>query len=177
MDKDEGLRPECSRVPMYARARAPRPGWLLLCLLFPLLLTAQTDSLLRAVSWQEEGTEELLRLTADGTFELDYGPGLARGRYLMGRYTIDEDSDELTLSVDYFLGRKRIHPRYRQGQDFYLTYAVDSVSTEVLLLYDVLTRKTHRYRARPNDEREDPAERPLPKQQEWKLPELGTKGY
>ena len=167
-------------LPRFPREGAPRPGWLLLSLLFPLFVTAQTDSLLRAVSWQEEGTEELLRLTPDGTFELDYGPGVRRGRYLMGRYTLDEDSDELTLSVDYFLGRKRISPRYRDGQDFYLTYAIDSVSTEVLYLYDVLTRETHRYRARPDDDREDPATRPLPKPQEWKLPDLsggGTKGY
>ena len=154
-----------------------RPGWLLLALLFPLFVTAQTDSLLRAVSWQEVGTDQLLRLTPDGTFELDYGPGMARGRYLMGRYTLDEDNDELTLSVDYFLGRKRIHPRYREGQDFYLTYAIDSVSTQALHLYDIRTRETHYYRARPDDEREDPAERPLQKR-EWKLPDLGgSKGY
>ena len=132
---------------------------LLLFLLLPFGgLAAQTDSLLRAAHWSEDGTERRLLLTPDGTFEEDYGPG-ERARYLMGRYETDSDSEELTLAVDYFLGKSRIPGRYRQGQDFYLVYRIDSLSADRLVLRDMLTDERRSFSAEPLDQGDDPARR------------------
>ncbi len=130
---------------------------LLLLFLFPLGgLTAQTDSLLRAAHWAEEGTDYRLLLTPDGTFQQDYGPE-QKIRYLMGRYALDPDHEELTLSVDYYLGKSRIPARYRREQDFYLVYRIDSLTTDRLVLHDLLTNDRRRFSATPLEEAEDPA--------------------
>ena len=134
----------------------------LLLLVVGVGVTAQTDSLLQRVSWEEAGTGTILRLTTDGTFEYDYGPA-ARTRYLMGRYTLDPDDEELTLGVDYLIGKRRIHPRYRRERDFYLPYAIARLTDERLVLIDLLTREEKVFTARPDDAREDPAERRIPK--------------
>ncbi len=142
---------------------------LLLLLLLPLAaLRAQPDSLLRAAHWAETGTEQRLLLTPDGTFQQDYGPGAGKGRYLMGRYEIDPDNQELTLSVDYFLGRRRIPARYRRGQDFYLVYQIDTLTPDRLVLRDLLTDELRFFTAESLEDVEDPANRRV-------NPELPTK--
>ncbi len=121
-------------------------------------LLAQTDSLLRAAHWSEDGTEHRLLLTSDGTFQQDYGPE-EKARYLLGRYKTDADSEELTLAVDYFLGKTRIPGRYRQGQDFYLVYRIDTLTPARLILRDLLTDELRSFTADPLDPEEDPARR------------------
>ena len=143
---------------------------LLLLLFLPLAaLSAQSDSLLRAAHWEEVGTDRRLLLTPDGTFQLDYGPDAGDGRYLMGRYRTGEDNRELTLSVDYFLGKRRIPARYRQGQDFHLVYVLENVGPEELVLRDVLTRDTLRFTAGPLEAEDDPARRRIKRQMPGKL--------
>ncbi|PHL00346.1 hypothetical protein CGL56_04750 [Neolewinella marina] len=131
------------------------------------------DSLLRAVHWTEDDLPHQLLLTPDGTFQQDYGADAGAGRYLMGRYRVDEDSRELILSVDYFLGKRRIPARYREGQDFHLPYRIDSLTTDRLVLYDLVTGEVRSFTARPLDPEADPARRrirrPLPTKLE--LPE------
>ena len=146
-------------------------------LLFLLLLPCsglfgQPDSLLRAYHWQEEGTERRLLLTPDGTFELDYGPEGGAGRYLMGRYETDSTGRELTLSVDYFLGKSRLPGRYRRGQDFYLKYDIVTLNERRLVLLDVLTDELLAFLPSPLAEDEDPAQRrvPRPNPTKFKLP-------
>ncbi len=130
---------------------------LLFLLFLPLAaLTAQTDSLLRAAHWAEDATPYRLLLTPDGTFQQDYGPD-QKIRYLMGRYAIDPDHEELTLSVDYYLGKSRIPARYRREQDFYLVYAIDTLTEERLVLRDLLTDERRRFSATPLEAAEDPA--------------------
>ena len=135
---------------------------LLIALLLPLGPTDPTDGLLQSVPWRDTERGLLLRFTPDGTFEYDYGAG-ERGRYLMGRYTLSADDQEITLGVDYFLGRRRLHPRYRREQDFYLPYAILRISPQELLLQDLVTQEQITYVAAPEAVREDPAERQLPK--------------
>ncbi|WP_157974489.1 hypothetical protein [Lewinella sp. IMCC34183] len=133
---------------------------LILYCLFPLMgLSAQTDSLLRAVHWAEDSTAHRLLLTPDGTFQLDYGPAAGQGRYLLGRYALDGDNQEITLSVDYFLGKRRIPGRYRRGQDFYLVYVLQTLTPERLVLRDVLTGEVRSFTAQPLDPEDDPARR------------------
>lgn len=147
---------------------------LLLLFLLPLnLLNAQTDSLLQSANWKEEATSYRLLLTPDGTFEQDYGADVKSGRYLMGRYALDADEKILTLSVDYFLGKTRIPNRYRRKRDFYLDYRIEALSADTLVLIDLLTDEVRRFGARPLEEKEDPAQRriPKPKQDQFKLPE------
>ncbi|PPK88185.1 hypothetical protein CLV84_1150 [Neolewinella xylanilytica] len=146
----------------------------LLLLLLPLFgLRAQPDTLLQAYHWQEEGGERRLLLTPDATFQLDYGPGTEAGRYLMGRYRLDAAGRQLTLSVDYFLGKSRIHPRYRDGQDFYLVYDIVKVTERRLVLLDVLTDDLIAFLPTPLSGDDDPARRriPKPKSKDWGLPE------
>ncbi len=132
---------------------------LLLLLLLPLSgLFSQTDSLLRAAHWSEDGTDRRLLLTPDGTFQQDYGEEES-ARYLMGRYETDDDNEEVTLSVDYFLGKSRIPGRYRRGQDYYLTYRIDTLTAERLVLYDLLTDERRYFTAQPLEQEEDPARR------------------
>ncbi len=144
----------------------------LLLLLFPLtpLLAQPTDSLLQSVAWQEEGTGYRLILTTDGTFEQDYGSeDRQAARYLLGRYALDGDSQELTLSVDYFLGKSRIPNRYRREQDFYLPYRIDSLATNRLVLTDLVTREVRRFAAQPLRPEDDPLRRHTPAPQPVKL--------
>lgn len=135
-------------------------------------LFGQADSLLRAYHWQEEGTERRLLLTPDGTFELDYGPDTGEGRYLLGRYAIDSTGRELTLSVDYFLGKSRIPGRYRRGQDFYLQYDIVTLDERRLVLLDVLTDELLAFLPAPLNTEDDPARRraPRPNPTKFKLP-------
>ena len=134
-------------------------------LLLPLFVTAallpgqHTDSLLRAAHWQRADSAERLLFTPDGTFQWDYGAAAGDGRYLMGRYETDPDNQEVTLSVDYFLGRRRIAGRYRRGQDFHLTYAIETVDAGRLLLRDVLTDERLEFAAAALDAEDDPARR------------------
>ena len=149
---------------------------LLLFLLFlPLstALTAQPDSLLRAFHWEEEGAERRLLFTPDGTFQLDYGPSEKKARYLMGRYRTDSTGRELILSVDYFLGKSRLHPRYRDGRDFYLVYNVITLNERRLVLLDLATDDLLAFCAAPLSGADDPVQRqvPKPKVGDWKLPE------
>ena len=144
----------------------------LLLFLLPLAsLAAQpTDSLLQSASWLEEATSYRLVLTADGTFEQDYGREDRRAaRYLLGRYALDEDSRELTLSVDYFLGKSRLPDRYRQGQDFYLPYRIDTLTAERLVLTDLLTKESRYFTAQPLRPEDDPVKRRTPQPQPVKL--------
>ena len=146
---------------------------LLFLLLLPLTgLLGQADSLLQAYHWEEEGTERRLLLTADGTFELDYGPTTGAGRYLLGRYTTDSTGRELTLSVDYFLGKSRLPGRYRRGQDFYLQYDIITLNEQRLVLLDVLTDELLAFLPGPLDAEDDPAQRhvPQPNPTKFKLP-------
>ncbi|WP_420459248.1 hypothetical protein [Neolewinella sp.] len=144
---------------------------LLLCLLpFTTLLGQPTDSLLQSVAWQEEGTGYRLVLTADGTFEQDYGTeNRGAARYLLGRYALDADSRELTLSVDYFLGKSRIPNRYRRERDFYLPYRIDSLTADRLVLTDLVTRNERRFAAQPLRPEDDPLKRHTPAPQPVKL--------
>lgn len=134
-----------------------------------------TDSLLQSAVWVEEGIGYELTLTPDGTFQQDYGENVRRGRYLLGRYETDPDHRELTLSVDYFLGRNKLAERYREGRDYHLTYVIDSLTAEKLVLKDVLTRERRRFDGRPADQEDDPARRrlPVPDFGELKLPDKG----
>lgn len=141
---------------------------LLAALILPAIGLTQPDSLLQSVTWRDEASGDLLRLTEDGTFEFDYGQR-AEVRYLMGRYTISEDDEEITLGVDYLIGKRRLHPRYRRERDFYLTYAIVTLTTGELVLKDVLTGERTPYTAQPHDERADPAERRIPKPDFGKL--------
>ena len=136
-------------------------------------LSGQSDSLLLAFHWEEEGTDRRLLLTPDGTFQLDYGPAERKARYLMGRYRTDSTGRELILSVDYFLGKSRLHPRYRDGQDFYLVYDIIKVTEHRLVLLDVATDDLLAFCAAPLSTDDDPARRqvPKPKVGDWKLPE------
>lgn len=135
--------------------------YLLICFLFPFLgLHGQpADSLLRSVQWAEDGHARTLLLTPDGTFQEDYGPDAGSGRYLMGRYRLDADSREIIFSVDYFLGKRRIPDRYRDGQDFHLVYRLDTLTADRLLLTDVLTGEVRSFTAQPLDPEDDPARR------------------
>ncbi|WP_116105934.1 hypothetical protein [Lewinella sp. IMCC34191] len=145
----------------------------LLFVLFVVALPAQADTLLQAYHWQEEGTDRRLLLTPDGTFQLDYGPDAAKARYLMGRYRTDSTGRALTLSVDYFLGKSRLHPRYRDGQDFHLVYDIIKVTEHRLVLLDVATDDLQAFLASPLLKEDDPARRRVPKPQikDWELPE------
>ncbi|CAH1002264.1 hypothetical protein LEM8419_03183 [Neolewinella maritima] len=149
--------------------------YLVLILLgLPLYAAAQTDSLLQSASWLEEGTDYRLVLTPDETFQQDYGRADRRaGRYLLGRYTTDDDSQELTLSVDYFLGKSRIPGRYRRGQDFYLPYRIDTLTADRLVLVDLISKEVRRFTATPPEIEDDPVQRrtPLPELSELKLPD------
>ncbi|THH40685.1 hypothetical protein [Neolewinella litorea] len=144
---------------------------LLICLLLPLFgLHAQVgDTLLQAVHWTEDGHPNRLLLTPDGTFQEDYGPDAGSGRYLMGRYRVDEDNQEITLSVDYFLGKRRIPDRYRRGQDFHLLYRIDTLSADRLVLVDLLTGEARRFTAAPLDPEDDPARRRIRRKLPTKL--------
>ncbi|MCP9234847.1 hypothetical protein [Lewinella sp. JB7] len=139
-----------------------------LVLFLPYGLVGQSDSLLRATPWQEEGTGYVLRFTPDGTFEQDYGEDARNGRYLMGRYALDSTQRIVTLSVDYFLGKTRVPVRYRRGQDFYLDYRIEALDSTTLILTDLLTDKIRTFVAIPED-REDPALRRIPKPPVGKL--------
>ena len=154
----------------------PPPMRLLLFLLFVPLsaaLPAQADSLLRAFHWEEEGTERRLLFTPDGTFQLDYGSAEGRGRYLLGRYRTGSTGRELILSVDYFLGKSRLHARYREGRDYYLVYDIVTINEERLVLLDVATDDLLAFCAAPLSGDDDPVRRQLPKPKvgDWKLPE------
>ena len=143
-------------------------------LFLPLLgLQAQPDSLLQRYHWEEEGSDRSLLLTPDGTFQLDYGPDTQQGRYLMGRYQLDSTGREITLSVDYFLGKSRLHPRYRDGQDFYLVYDIVTLNEQRLVLLDAITQDILAFLPAPLDEEADPARRriPKPKTGKWELPD------
>ena len=144
---------------------------LLLCLFpFTTLLGQPTDSLLQSVAWREEGSGYRLVLTADGTFEQDYGREDRRAaRYLLGRYALNPDSRELTLSVDYFLGKSRIPNRYRRERDFYLPYRIDSLTADRLVLTDLVSREVRRFAARPLRPEDDPLNRHTPAPQPVKL--------
>ena len=146
-----------------------------LLLLLPLsaALSGQPDTLLQAYHWEEEGEVRRLLFTPDGTFQLDYGPSEKKARYLMGRYRTDSTGRELILSVDYFLGKSRLHPRYRDGQDFYLVYDIITLNERRLVLLDVATDNLLAFCAAPLTGDDDPAQRqvPKPKVGDWKLPE------
>ena len=132
--------------------------FILSCL--PLLsLSAQTDSLLRAYHWTEEGSERRLLLTPDGTFQLDFGPAAGETRYLMGRYELDSLGRELTLAVDYFLGKSRIHARYRRKRDFYFVYDIITLNDRRLVLLDQLTDDLLAFLPAPLEAADDPARR------------------
>lgn len=148
-----------------------RPVFILLLLPFT-GLCGQADSLLRAFHWQEEGTERRLLLTADGTFEMDYGAAVGEGRYLLGRYELDSTGREITLSVDYFLGKSRLPGRYRRGQDFYLQYDIITLNDRRLVLLDVLTDELLAFVPGPREADDDPAQRrvPRPSPTKFKLP-------
>ncbi|MGB3800645.1 MAG: hypothetical protein WA952_12595 [Lewinella sp.] len=150
-----------------------RPLLLLLFFALAFALPAQADSLLQAYHWQEEGTDRRLLLTPDGTFQLDYGPDEDKARYLMGRYRTDTTAQELTLSVDYFLGKSRLHSRYREGQDFHLVYDIVQINEDQLVLLDTRTDDRLAFCATPLGDEDDPAKRRIPKPelQDWKLPE------
>jgi hypothetical protein len=146
---------------------------LLLLVLLPFLsLGAQSDSLLRELDWHADDDELVLRLTPDGTFEFDYGAEAQRGRYLMGRYRLDTTGRVLTLSVDYFLGKRRIPNRYRRGNDFYLEYDLLHSDPRRLVLRDRLTDELRHFTGRL-PEGQDPALRPLPTTSDggFKLPD------
>ena len=139
-------------------------------LAFHAVASSQTDSLLRASTWQDTTGRELWRFTSDGTFQIDYGEKEEkRGRYLMGRYTVGEDGVILTLSVDYFLGKRRIPSRYRRGQDFYLGYRIGILDDVRLSLTDEITDEERTFIAVDDDDWQDPAERPIPKPAGLKL--------
>jgi hypothetical protein len=119
----------------------------------------------------EEAEQLTLRFTHDGTFEFDYGEGEKRGRYLLGRYRLDSTATRLTLSVDYFLGQRRLPARYRRGNDFYLEYDLIELNANRLILRDRLTGDRRVFHGL-KPEGIDPAERPLPRSAPtvWKLP-------
>lgn len=136
----------------------------LLLLLCTLGLSAQQDSLLTSVIWAEttKGEREgySLRLNEFGPFEEDAGEDFNRSsRYLLGRWELDSTGNQLTLAVDYFMGQKIVHSRYRRGQDFYLEYLILSRSAEELILKDLLTGKLRTFTATPIADAPDVGER------------------
>lgn len=125
---------------------------------------AQADSLLTTGEWVEEGQDFVLRLQPHGAFEEDAGEGFTRSsRYLLGRWVYSDSTRMLTLSVDYFMGKNMVAPRYRQGRDFYLDYDVIELSESVLVLEDRLTGKERLFTARPLSTASDASERRKPK--------------
>lgn len=131
-------------------------------------LVGQTDSLLTAVLWEETSPGEregyVLRLNPYGTFEEDAGPQYDRAaQRLMGRYELDSTSTVLTLAVDFFMGDKLVHRRYRRGQDFYLDYTILVVEPGRLEIEDELTGKTRTFIARPIKDEQDAATRRINK--------------
>ncbi|MEM9929051.1 MAG: hypothetical protein AAF840_04495 [Bacteroidota bacterium] len=132
------------------------------------LLAGQTDSLLSSVHWEEMTAGDrkgyLIRFNPFGTFEEDAGEVYARSaRYLMGRYEIDSTQSVLTFAVDFFMGDKLVHRRYRRGQDFYLDYDIVSLKPERLELRDKLTREIRTFVAKPLEGVEDAATRRINK--------------
>lgn len=148
--------------------------FIFILLFFPVAIFAQADSLLAAVLWEESSRGErngfILRFDEYGSFEEDAGEDHQRAsRYLLGRWELDSAATRLTFAVDYFLGRKLVHSRYRSGKDFYLDYRIVTLSGDTLELEDELTGKVRTFVAVPIDERPDASERRA------KKIELGTR--
>lgn len=148
--------------------------FIFILLSLPVALFAQADSLLTTVLWEEitrgERNGITLRFDEFGPFEEDAGEDHQQAsRYLLGRWELDTTSTRLTFAVDYFLGRKLVHPRYRRGKDFYLEYRIVTFTRDTLELEDELTGKVRRFVAVPLDDRPDASERRAQKI------ELGTK--
>lgn len=136
---------------------------LVLFLVSPLAY-GQQDSILTAVLWEETTTGDrqgyILRLNQYGSFEEDAGENYRRkSRYLMGQWTIDTQRTHLTLAVDYFMGQRLVHTRYRRGQDFYLDYTIVKRTAAELVLKDELTGKERTFVARAKADALDAAER------------------
>lgn len=122
------------------------------------------DTLLFAVLWRETtpGSRAgyALRLAEFGSFEEDAGENYDRAsRYLLGRWETDSTLSRLTLAVDYFLGRKLVHSRYRNGQDYYLDYEVVALTPDTLELRDETTGKVRTFTAEPLADYKDAGER------------------
>lgn len=137
---------------------------LLLLVTFSSLAVAQQDSILTAVLWEETSPGDrqgyILQLNPYGSFEEDAGEQHRRkSRYLMGRWEIDSLKTRLTLAVDYFMGQRLVHPRYRRDQDFYLDYRILKRTTTKLVIEDELTGKTRSFIARSREDALDAAER------------------
>ena len=137
---------------------------LVFSLTFSALAFGQQDSLLTAVLWEESTPGErqgyILRLNEYGPFEEDAGENYQRkSRYLMGRWEVDSLRTRLTLAVDYFMGQRLVHARYRKGQDFYLVYRITKLTEEELVLEDELTGKVRTFIARSIEDALDAAER------------------
>lgn len=150
-----------------------------------LLVSAQTDSLLANTVWEETSVSErngyVLQLNQYGTFEEDAGKDYRRSaQYLMGRWSTDSAARTITLAVDYFLGKNMVAARYRDGQDFYLTYRIVSLSPDSMELQDQLTGDLRSFiRTRLGEAYEDAATRRIPKPAQkgrFKLPKVGGGG-
>ena len=128
------------------------PLFLFLC---TTTLSAQVnDTLYPNWLWEETTVGPRLgfrmRFNDYGSFEEDAGENSSRAaRYLMGQWNYDREAGTLTLAVDYHLGQRMVHRRYRKGQDFYLVYTVEKLTSEVLEIKDVLTGETRTFAARP----------------------------
>ncbi len=121
----------------------------------------------------DAGRDYVVHYTSEGNFEEDAGPGHGRsGRYLMGKWTVDTLSRQLTVGIDYFMGKRMVHPRYRDGQDFYLVYDIVAVTGEELVLRDVLTEELRVFVPTAVEGYQEASERrkPKPKFGELKLP-------
>ncbi|MFK8162221.1 MAG: hypothetical protein AB8H12_07120 [Lewinella sp.] len=146
------------------------------------LLFAQADTLLTNTVWEETSDGErngyVLQLKEYGTFEEDAGKSHKRSsQYLMGRWTLDTNSNSITLAVDYFLGKNMVPARYQDGRDFYMAYSITLLSGDSMELKDLLTGASRTFVRTSLDEGyEDAATRRIPKAGKvpvFKLPGTG----
>ena len=81
----------------------------------------------------------------------------------MGRWRLDSAATRLTIGIDYFMGKRMVHPRYRRGQDFFLDYDILLLTPGHLQLRDPLTDERRTFEATAVEHYEEASQRRIPK--------------